>query len=131
MENSKEISKTDRITFNSIGYIDCTKDEGKNKASLGERFTPIVLFYAFIIQLQLVFAQKKNLRKRATGGKRENKGKRAKTPPPHISYQRLAIFFITATFCQKFPGKRERMETNEIQKKNVIENYPVISFFFQ
>lgn len=118
MENSKEISKTDRRTFNSIGYIgytDCTKAERKNKASLRERFTPIVLFYAFIIQLLLVFA-KENPRKKATSGGKENKGKIVETPPPHISYQRLAIFFITATFCQKFPGKRKRMETNEIQK---------------
>lgn len=57
MENSKEISKTDHRTFNSIGYTDCTKAERKNKTSLGERFTPIVLFYAFIIQLLLVFAK--------------------------------------------------------------------------
>jgi len=65
------------------------------------------------------FLQKKTP-KRATNGGRENKGKIVETPPPHISYQRLAIFFITATFCQKFPGKRERMETNEIQKKKIL-----------
>lgn len=59
MENSEEISKTDHRTFNSIGYTDCTKAERKNKASLGERFTPIVLFYDFIIQLLLVFAKEK------------------------------------------------------------------------
>lgn len=57
MENSKEISKTDHRTFNSIEYTDCTKPERKNKESLGKRFTPIVLFYAFIIQLLLVFAK--------------------------------------------------------------------------
>lgn len=59
MEWKTQISKTDRRTFNSIGYTDCTKADRKNKASLGERFTPIVLFYAFIIQLLLVFAEEK------------------------------------------------------------------------
>lgn len=56
MVNPKKISRTDRL--DSIGYANCTMNEGKNKASLGERFTPIVLFYAFIIQL-LSFLQKK------------------------------------------------------------------------
>lgn len=78
MENSKEISKTDRGTFNSIGYTDCTKAERKNKASLGERFTPIVLFYAFIIQLLLVFAAEKPSKKELRAVEGEIRGKEQK-----------------------------------------------------
>lgn len=57
MENTEEKRITDRL--HSIGYTECTTTKGRNKASLGERFTPIVLFYAFIIQLLLIFAEKK------------------------------------------------------------------------
>ncbi|CAI6352066.1 unnamed protein product [Macrosiphum euphorbiae] len=114
MGNSKEISKIDRSTFNSI-----RRPRGKTKRHW-EKGSHQSFFFMPLLYNCCSFLRRRKTPKRATSGGRENKGKRAETPPPHISYQRLAIFFITATFCQKFPGKRERMETNEIRKKKML-----------
>jgi len=89
---------------------------------LRERITPIVLFYAFIIQPPLIFTKIKTLQKVLRNEGWNRKEKEIETSPPHIFHQRPTVSFVTATFCQKFARKRERMDTNKIKGKIILMN---------